>query len=123
MKKAAIAIDRYKLPAFKRVLDDGGLKYTEQGGIAYAENDKAAWMSGRYDKADIIQALARFEHDHLACIAELEAEREVLRAALRDCRAAVSHGSDDPRRKVRDIVDLVIEERDRCQAALKGATP
>lgn len=33
------------------------------------------------------------------------AEIERLRGALRDCRQAVSHGKEEPRRNVREIID------------------
>ena len=34
-----------------------------------------------------------------------EAENRRLREALRQCRQAISHGRDEPRRNVREIVD------------------
>ncbi len=33
MKKAAVAIDSWKLPIFKKMLEDGGYNYTEHPGL------------------------------------------------------------------------------------------
>jgi peptidoglycan hydrolase-like amidase len=41
-----------------------------------------------------------------------KAELQALREALRQCRKAVSHGSEEPRRNVREIVDEALTRKD-----------